>query len=166
MDLRGAVAIVTGASSGIGEATALALARTGARVVLAARRIERLEDLAARIEERGGEALAVRCDVADPGDVRMLASVVEETHGRCDALINNAGIPGGGPFADTSFEQIERVVRVNELGVLWTTKAFLPMLIARNEGHIVNMSSVFGIVTTPCQAAYHVSKFGVRGFTE
>ncbi len=135
-------------------------------MVLAARRIERLEDLAARIEERGGEALAVRCDVADPGDVRMLASVVEETHGRCDALINNAGIPGGGPFADTSFEQIERVVRVNELGVLWTTKAFLPIMLRRGSGHVVNVASLAGRFATPGASVYSATKHAVVAFSE
>jgi NADP-dependent 3-hydroxy acid dehydrogenase YdfG len=102
VELNGAVAVVTGASAGIGEATALALARRGAHVVVAARRIERLDDLADRIEAGGGRAMAIRCDVADPDDVRTLAAVVEEAHGRCDALINNAGIPGGGGSSGSS----------------------------------------------------------------
>ena len=122
MDLRGAVAVVTGASSGIGESTALLLARAGASLVLAARRLERLEALAERIGAHGGQALPVRCDVARPADLAELVQRTDEAYGRCDVLVNNAGIPGGGPFRSLSPERIERVVRVNLLGVMLGTR--------------------------------------------
>ena len=131
MDLRGAVVVVTGASSGIGEASALRFARSGSRVVLSARRLERLDALAGRIGSWGGRALAVRCDVTDDGDVAGLVERPLAELGRCDVLVNNAGIPGGGPFRELTREQIDRVVRVNLLGVLHVTKAFLPLLKSR-----------------------------------
>ena len=124
MELRGATAVITGASAGIGEATAVAFARRGAKVVLAARRLELLKELEARIEGHGGTALAVRCDVGDREQVAALPTVVREAFGGCDVLVNNAGIPGGGDFAGLTYEQIERVVRVNLLGVLYGTRAF------------------------------------------
>ncbi|HEU4356341.1 MAG TPA: SDR family NAD(P)-dependent oxidoreductase, partial [Actinomycetota bacterium] len=117
MELRGAVAVVTGASSGIGESTALLLARAGASVVLAARRLERLEALADRIHAHGGDALPVHCDVAEPTDLAELVERTDAAFGRCDLLVNNAGIPGGGPFHSLPPERIERVARVNVLGV-------------------------------------------------
>ena len=166
MDLRGAVAVVTGASAGIGEATALALARAGARVVLAARRLERLESLAERIAAGGGEALPVRCDVTLRSDLEELAARTDEAYGRCDVLVNNAGIPGGGPFHELSVEQIERVVRVNLLGVMLGTHAFLPMMLERRRGHIVNVASLAGRFATPGSSVYGATKHAVIAFSE
>ncbi len=166
MDLRGAVVVVTGASSGIGEATALRFARAGSRVVLAARRVDRLEQLARRIGSHGGEALAVRCDVTEPADV---AGLVERTHdafGRCDVLVNNAGIPGGGPFRGLDAARIEEVVRVNLLGVLLVTKAFLPRMLERRAGHVVNVASLAGRFATPGSSVYGATKHGVVAFSE
>jgi short-subunit dehydrogenase len=166
VDLRGAVAVVTGASSGIGESTALLLARRGARVMVAARRLERLEALTERIGARGGEALPVRCDVAEPGDLAELVERTHEAYGRCDVLVNNAGIPGGGPFRTLPTAQIERVVRVNLLGVMLGTRAFLPMMLERGRGHIVNVASLAGRYATPGSAVYGASKHGVVAFGE
>ncbi|MEX0755135.1 MAG: SDR family oxidoreductase [Actinomycetota bacterium] len=166
MELNGAIAVVTGASAGIGEATAIALARRGATVVLAARRSERLDDLAARIEARGGRALALRCDVTDLSDVRSLAAAVEEAFGRCDVLVNNAGIPGEGTFTDLDFDAIERVVRVNELGLFWTTKAFLPMMLRAGRGHVVNVASLAGRFAVPGSSVYSATKHAVVAFSE
>lgn len=166
MDLRGAVVVVTGSSSGIGEATALRFARSGSTLVLAARRLERLEALAARIASRGGRALAVACDVTEAADV---AGLVERTHlafGRCDVLVNNAGIPGGGPFRDLGAEQIERVVRVDLLGVLLVTKAFLPGMLERRTGHVVNVASLAGRFATPGSSVYGAAKHAVVAFSE
>jgi len=164
--LNGAVVVVTGASSGIGEATARAFSHEGAAVVLAARRLERLEQLARRIESRGGRALAVRCDVTDPDRVRQLPAVVEEAFGRCDVLVNNAGVPGGGRFDCLSMDDIERVVRVNLLGVLLCTSAFLPLMLRNHGGHIVNIASVAGRYATPGAAVYSATKHGVVAFSE
>ena len=166
MELRGAVAVVTGASSGFGELTSRLLAKEGASVVLAARRVERLEALAAEIEGRGGRGLAVRCDVTEVADLQGLRDRVEEAFGRCDVLINNAGIPGGGRFEDLSLEQIERVIRVNLLGVLFCTKIFLPMMLEQGAGHIVNVGSLAGRYAAPGASVYSASKHGVVAFSE
>ncbi len=166
MELRGAVAVVTGASSGIGESTALLLATAGARVVLAARRLERLEALAERIDGHGGDALAVRCDLTVPSDITALVGRTEEAFGGCDVLVNNAGIPGGGPFAGLTAEQIERVVDVNLLGLMLTTRAFLPGMLERRRGHIVNVASLAGRYATPGSAVYGATKHAVVAFGE
>jgi short-subunit dehydrogenase len=167
MELNGAVSVVTGASSGIGEATALALARRGSNVVVAARRQDRLDELARRIGMmRGPTALPVRCDVTDRDDLANLAKVVEERFGRCDALVNNAGIPGGGRFTDLTPEQIERVVRVNELGVMLATKALLPTMLARGRGHVVNVASLAGRFAAPGSSVYAATKHAVVAFSE
>jgi len=166
MELRGAVAVVTGASAGIGESTALLLARQGAHVVLAARRLERLQALAERIASRGGQALPVRCDVSVPADLDELAARTEEAFDRCDILVNNAGIPGGGPFRERTPDEIERVVRVNVLGVMLGTHAFLPMLIRQRRGHIVNVASLAGRFATPGSSVYGATKHAVVAFSE
>jgi short-subunit dehydrogenase len=166
VELKGAVAVVTGASSGIGEATTLTLARRGSKVVLAARRKERLEPLAKAIQADGGSALPVVCDVTDRADIRTLAAVVEEAYGRFDALINNAGIRGAGPFVNNSMDEIERVVRVNQLGVMPTRKAFLPMMLRRSRGHIVNVASLAGRLAAPGAAVYSSTKHAIVAFSE
>jgi short-subunit dehydrogenase len=164
--LSGKVCVATGASGGIGEASARALARGGATVVLAARRRERLEAIAEDIRDAGGGAVTVApCDVGDAGQVEALRDRVRSEHGRCDVLVNNAGIPGGGAFADTSLEQIERVNRVNFLGVLRCTKVFLPMLMA-SKGHVVNIASLAGRYALPGAAVYTATKHAVVAFTE
>ncbi|MGE5226878.1 MAG: SDR family NAD(P)-dependent oxidoreductase [Planctomycetaceae bacterium] len=166
VELRGRVVVVTGASSGIGEATAVAFAQRGAKVVLAARRRDRLEDLADRIERAGGRALALACDVTHREEVERLPAIVREALGPTDVLINNAGVPGGGDFVDLSPEQIEKVVRVNLLGVMWGTHAFLPGMLARGQGHVVNVASLAGRYAPPGAAVYAGTKFGVVGFSE
>jgi len=118
MELRNAVVVITGASSGIGKATAIAFAQRDARVVLVARRLDRLEDLAERIERAGGRALALKCDVADVRQLDKLPGIVEQLVGATDVLVNNAGVPGGGDFPALTHDQIDEIVRVNLLGVL------------------------------------------------
>jgi short-subunit dehydrogenase len=166
MDVRGGVVVVTGASSGIGEASALRFARAGARVVLAARRLDRLDALAERIGSHGGEARAVRCDVTEAADVTNLVERTLGDLGRCDVLVNNAGIPGGGPFRDLTPERIERIVGVNLLGVMLVTKAFLPAMLERARGHVVNVSSIAGRFATPGSSVYGATKHGVVAFGE
>jgi short-subunit dehydrogenase len=166
VDVRGATVVVTGASAGIGEATALAFARRGARVVLAARRIERLHALAERIESSGGSALAVRCDVGDAAQVDSLPEVVRGAYGDCDVLVNNAGIPGGGDFGSLSYADMERVVRVNLLGVLYGTRAFWPSMVARGRGHVVNVASLAGRFAAPGASVYTATKHAVVGLSE
>lgn len=166
MELRGAVAVVTGASAGIGRATAVALAAEGASVILAARRETLLRELAGEIAERGGKALPVPCDVTSWEQVDALRSLVEDAFGRCDVLVNNAGVPGGGRFADLSPDQIERVVRTNYMGVVFCTKAFLPMMLAARKGHVVNVASLAGLFPVPGSAVYSSTKHAVVALSE
>jgi short-subunit dehydrogenase len=166
MNLRGAVAVVTGASAGIGRATAVALAAEGASVVVAARRELLLRELAGEIADGGGKALSVACDVTSWEQVDALRRRVEEAFGRCDVLVNNAGVPGGGRFDELSVEQIERVIRTNYLGVVYCTKAFLPMMLAARKGHIVNVASLAGLFPVPGSAVYSSTKHAVVAFSE
>ncbi len=166
MDLTDAVVVVTGASAGIGRATARAFAARGASVVVSARRVDRLEQLAGEIARAGGTALPVRCDVTDPEDIQALVRRTEEGFARCDVLVNNAGIPGGGPLVALSTEQIERVVATNLLGVLRVTKAFLPLLRGRDHAHVVNVASLAGRYAVPGASVYSATKHGVVAFSE
>jgi NAD(P)-dependent dehydrogenase (short-subunit alcohol dehydrogenase family) len=166
MDLEGRVAVVTGASSGIGWATALAFAREAAQIVVAARRMDRLEQLVALIGNMGGTALAVECDVGEWDQVQALASGTKERFGRADVLVNNAGVPGGGPFHKISIEQAERITRVNYFGVLYGTKAFLPMMLEAGRGHIVNVASLAGRFAVPGASLYTATKHAVVAFSE
>jgi NAD(P)-dependent dehydrogenase (short-subunit alcohol dehydrogenase family) len=159
------VAVITGAGSGIGRALAMQLAAGGARVALsdvnAAGLAETIKQLPVGCEARG-----YTVDVSKRDAVYAHADDVKRDFGTAHVVINNAGVTLLGTIANTSIEEFEWQVAINLWGVIYGTKAFLPMMLAQDEGHIVNISSVFGIVTTPCQGAYHVSKFAVRGFTE
>jgi uncharacterized protein len=166
VELRGKVVVVTGASAGIGEATAVAFAKRGAKVVLAARRRERLESLADRIERAGGTALVLPCDVTEREQVQRLPGVIEQAFGPADVLVNNAGVPGGGELPALGYEQIEAVVRVNLLGVMFGTRAFLPGMLARARGHIVNMASLAGRFAAPGASVYSATKHAVVAFSE
>ena len=166
MELRGAVVVVTGASSGFGERTALRFAKAGSTVVLAARRAERLEALAGRIGANGGTALPVRCDVMVHEDIERLRDATLETFGRCDVLVNNAGLSGAGPFRDVDTERLEQVIATNLTGLVLCTKAFLPSMLERRRGHIVNVASLAGRFASPGAAVYGASKHGVVAFSE
>jgi NADP-dependent 3-hydroxy acid dehydrogenase YdfG len=166
VELHDAVVVVTGASSGFGEIAARMFAAEGATVVLAARRLERLETIGEWIGARGGTALPVECDVSRLADLQELRERVDEAYGRCDVLVNNAGVRGGGLFADDTLENIERVVRVNLLGVMFGTKVFLPMMLERGRGHIVNIASLAGRFATPGASVYSATKHAVVAFSE
>ena len=166
MEIPGAVAVVTGASAGIGWSTSVALARRGALVVVSARRRERLTELVDGIHSRGGQAMAVECDVSDRDQVLELARRVNDTYGRCDVLVNNAGVPGGGAFPSLSWESVERVIRTNYVGVLSCTNAFLPFMLSAGRGHIVNVASLAGRFAVPGSSVYSSTKHAIVAFSE
>jgi len=161
--LAGQVAIVTGASSGIGAATARELARRGAQVVLAARRVSELEEQASKISAAGCQAFAIPTDVTDPAQVTRLTEQTLERYGRVDLLINNAGIAWTKPFETISTEKIIQVVNVNLLGVILVTSAVLPGMLERRHGVIISVSSVAGLMAL--DPLYSATKFGVRAFS-
>jgi len=164
--LEGRVAAITGASSGIGEATALALARAGAAVAVGARRRDRLDSLVERIESEGGKALAIEVDVADEPQAR---SFVETAHGELGGLhilLNNAGVMLLGPVENAPTDDWRQMVDVNVYGVLWCTHAALPLLRKGGGGDIVNVSSTAGRRANAGAAVYNLTKFGVTGFSE
>jgi NADP-dependent 3-hydroxy acid dehydrogenase YdfG len=164
--LAGDVAIVTGASSGIGEATAAALADAGASVVLAARRTEELEALAERIESAGGDALVVPTDVTDEGDIDALVDATTDEYGRIDVLVNNAGVMLLEPLERADRSNLRQMVEVNLLGLMNLTHAVLPVMQEQGSGHIVNVSSVAGRQASADSSGYNATKFGVNAFTE
>src|SRR5512144_1796852 len=145
----------------------MAFAKRGARVVVVARRGDRLEALAERIERAGGSALAWTLDVTDTAKVEKLPGIVKELTGRpADVLVNNAGVPGGGAFVELSHEQIDAIVAVNLRAVLHATRAFLPGMLRRGHGHIVNVASLAGRFAPPGTAVYAATKHGVVAFSE
>jgi clavulanate-9-aldehyde reductase len=166
IDLREQVVAVTGASSGIGEATALACARAGASVALAARRVDRIEALADRITAEGGRAIAVPTDVGDEAQAQAFVERAHSELGRLDVLVNNAGVMLLGPIENAPTEEWRRMIHVNVFGVLYCTHAALPLMHAQESGHIVNISSVAGRVARAGSGVYNLTKFGVGAFSE
>src|SRR5438128_2343469 len=165
-ELDNQVVAITGASSGIGEATAVDCARAGARVAVAAVRSDRIEALADRITGEGGRALAVTTDVAQE---ERAGAFVERAHaelGRLDVLVNNAGVMLLGPITGAPTEEWRRMIDVNVFGVLYCTHAALPLMAAQGSGHIINVSSVAGRVARAGSGVYNLTKFGVGAFSE
>jgi NADP-dependent 3-hydroxy acid dehydrogenase YdfG len=166
------IALVTGASSGIGAATARRLAEDGASVVLVARRKDRLTELAAEIEKTGGTALVVEADIADRGQAEAAVQRTVERFGRLDIVVNNAGLMLLGPVVDADVEEWERMIAVNVQGLLYTTRAALPHLLRaaedgpRRVADVVNISSIAGRVAWNGYGVYNLTKFGMNGFTE
>lgn len=170
--LSGSVALVTGASSGIGQATALTLADAGARVALIARRVDRLEALAEKIREAGGQALPIEADITLPNVASQTIEQVISEYGRLDTLVNAAGVMLNGPSIDAPLEEWDQMVDVNLRGLMYVTKAALPHLVAsvttspRKVVDVVNISSVAGRVAAAQVAIYNATKFAVTGATE
>lgn len=161
------VILITGASSGIGEATARRFGQAGYRVVLAARRLDRLQALAEEIVQQGGHALPVETDVASLDDLSSLVQAALGSYGQIDVLFNNAG------FGRLSWlenldpvNDIQAQIQVNLVGVIQLTRQVLPHMIERRRGHIITMGSVAGLTATPTYTIYAATKFGVRGFSE
>jgi len=165
-DLSGRVAAITGASSGIGEATAVTLARAGAAVLLAARRGDRIDQLAERIESEGGRALAIETDVTDEEQANEFVRRTKDELGRLDVLVNNAGVMLLGPVIGADTSEWRRMIEVNLLGLLYCTHAALPIMGEQGSGHIVNVSSVAGRFANLGSAVYNLTKFGVNAFSE
>jgi NADP-dependent 3-hydroxy acid dehydrogenase YdfG len=170
--LTGTVALVTGASSGIGEATAIALAAEGAAVALVARRRDRLDEIVARIRASGGTAVAVDADISEPEQaMRAVEKSVSEL-GRLDTVVNNAGLMLIGPVADAPDDEWDRMLDINLRAVLTVTRAALPHLVraaqdsSRGVADIVNISSTAGRVARPGNAVYALTKFGMNAFSE
>lgn len=160
------VIIITGASSGIGEAAVRAFAQAGYRVVAAARRIERLQSLADEVNQESEQVLPVRTDVCEIGQIQKLVNSTLEGFGQIDVLFNNAGLGRFGWLENLPVEDIENQIRVNLMGVIYTSRAVLPHMIERRKGIIINMASVSSFVATPTYTLYAASKFAVRGFTD
>jgi NADP-dependent 3-hydroxy acid dehydrogenase YdfG len=166
IDLSDRVVAVTGASSGIGQATALACARAGAAVALAARRADRIDELAGQIADDGGRAISVATDVGDEGQARRFVERAHSELGRLDVLVNNAGVMLLGPIEDAPTDEWREMIHVNIFGVLYCTHAALPLMRAQGSGHIVNVSSVAGRFARAGSGVYNLTKFGVGAFSE
>ena len=164
--ISGRVALVTGASSGFGEAVALGLAKAGAKVALAARREDRLQALAKQITDAGGEALVIVADFTDEHQAQRAVRETEAAFGRLDILINNAGVMYLEPVASADLARWRSMIELNLLGLIAASQAALPGMTARKDGHIVNIASTAAHISNPLSAAYSATKFGVLGFSE
>src|ERR1700755_2104589 len=162
----GKVAAVTGAGSGIGQALAVELGRSGAKVAISDVDLEGLAQTEEQLKAIGAPVKADRLDVTEREAFLAYADAVNEHFGKVNQIYNNAGIAFTGDIEVSQFKDIERVMDVDFWGVVNGTKAFLPHLIASGDGHVINVSSVFGLMAMPGQAAYNSAKFAVRGFTE
>lgn len=165
MKLANRVAVVTGAGSGIGRATALALARRSCHLALADIDGEAVRQTALQARELGVRASHHQLDVADRAQVAALPAAVHAAHERVDLLMNNAGVALGGTFEQVGEDDFDWLMEINFHGVVRMTRAFLPLLHRSADARIVNVSSVFGLVSLPGQSAYAASKFAVRGFS-
>ncbi|WP_065376050.1 SDR family oxidoreductase [Ensifer adhaerens] len=160
------IVLVTGASSGIGQATARALARAGAVVVLGARRIDRLETLAAEITATGGKALYRSLDVTSRADVQAFADTALDAFGRIDVIVNNAGVMPLSPMASLKVDEWDRMVDVNIKGVLYGIAAVLPAMNRQGAGQVINVSSIGGLSVSPTAAVYCATKYAVRAISD
>ncbi len=166
MAFHGRVSVVTGAASGIGRALALELAARGSDVAICDVNEAGLAETAREISRRSRKVTSGVVDVADRAAVERFRDRVLEEHGHCDAIVNNAGVAVSQTVADLTYDDLEWIMGINFWGVVYGTKAYLPHLLERGDGWVVNVSSVFGLIGVPYQGAYNATKFAVRGFTE
>jgi NADP-dependent 3-hydroxy acid dehydrogenase YdfG len=165
-NIKDKVVVITGASSGLGEATARLLSAEGATVVLAARRADRIKGLADELESQGGKALAVATDVTDRQQVKALVDKAVETYGQIDVLINNAGVMPLSPIERLKVDEWDQMIDVNLKGVLYGVAAAIPYMKEQKSGHIINVSSVAGHKLFGGSAVYSATKFAVRALSE
>jgi NADP-dependent 3-hydroxy acid dehydrogenase YdfG len=165
-NIAGKVVVITGASSGLGEATARLLSAQGAIVVLGARRVDRLQAIADELTGNGGKAIAVVTDVADRAQVRRLVDTAVQTYGRIDVMLNNAGLMPQSPLERLKVDEWDRMIDVNIKGVLYGIAAALPHMQTQKAGHIINVSSVAGHKVGPGSAVYAATKHAVRALSE
>jgi NADP-dependent 3-hydroxy acid dehydrogenase YdfG len=163
---QGKVAAITGAGSGIGRALALNLARQGAALALSDINLATVEETAQMVRELGVRVTSTKLDVADRSAVYAWADAAVKDHGQVNLIFNNAGVAVGSTIEGVSYEDFEWIMGINFWGVVYGTKAFLPHLRASGDGHVINISSIFGIIAVPGNGTYNASKFAVRGFTE
>ena len=167
MNIQGKVVVITGASSGVGESTARLLAGNGAKVVLGARRKDRIDAVVQDIIAKGGSALGFKTDVTNRTDVEALVQGAIDTHDRIDVIVNDAGIMPIAPMAALKVEEWDRMIDVNIKGLLYGVAAVLPIMQKQKQGHIINIASVFGFkVFAPGGTVYSATKFAVRAVTE
>ena len=166
-NLKNKVVLITGASSGFGEDAALLFAREGCRVALAARRLDRLQALAGQITTAGGQAFAVQTDITSLSDIETMVDATLAHYGQIDILFNNAGIGRVDWFENHSPERdLAMIIQVNLTSLMQVTRAVLPHMLQRRQGHIINMSSAAGLIASPLLTSYAASKFGARAFTD
>ena len=167
MQLKGKVVLITGASSGFGADAASLFAAEGARVVLAARRLNRLQKLADKIQDEGGEAIAVPVDITELDEINLMVKSTLDIYDKIDILFNNAGFGRLDWLENLTMERdIETQITVNLTGLIQVTRAILPYMLKQGKGHIINMSSAAGWSAPPLYSVYAATKFGVRGFTD
>lgn len=165
-EIKEKVVIITGASSGLGEATARRLAKNGAKLMLAARREDRLKNLVTEVEKEGGVVKYQVTDVTDRSQVKELVQATKEAYGRVDVLVNNAGLMPLSPLAATKVDEWEKMIDVNIKGVLCGVAAVMPIMLQQESGHIVNLSSVAGHKVFAGGAVYCATKFAVKAISE
>lgn len=160
------VVIITGASSGIGAAVARRLARDGMRLTLAARRLDRLEKVAAEVEALGGEALIMETDVRNRDELQRMVQATFDRWGRIDVLLNNAGLGNDRPLIRVKPEKIRDEIHINLIAIIECVQVILPIMLRQKSGHIINVASIAGLIATPGGTVYSASKFGVNGFSD
>ena len=165
-EIKGKVVLITGASSGIGAATAIQLAAKGAKVVLGARRLDQLEKIVAQVEAQGGKAICAVCDVKRREDLVQLVKLAVATYGRLDVLVNNAGVAQLSRIDELDIEGWEEMIDINFKGVLYGIAAAMPVFKTQASGHIINIISTSGIKIVPLQGVYAATKNAVRTFSE
>jgi short-subunit dehydrogenase len=164
-DLKNKVVLITGASSGIGRALAVAFAQRGAKLVLAARRVEMLEAARNEIVPYAADVLIVPTDVTDESQLQSLVDTTLQRFGRIDVLVNNAGVPSGGQLHTIPLKAIRNTLNVNLDGAIMLTSLCLPSMLAQRSGHIINISSIIGLIAFPYYSVYGVTKHGLRDFS-